>query len=179
VILVEGVSDYFAVATAARRVGRDLDGEGISIVDMEGAGGLETFLKLLGPNGFCLSLSGLCDADKEAEWTKTLHAAGIIANPDSAELSSKGFYVSRSDLEEELVRSYGATPLVELIDAEGEKRAFELFIGQPIHKTKPLAEQLRGFLATKGRKVRYAPLIVEKLEPAKIPAPLMGVLSNV
>jgi hypothetical protein len=40
-------------------------------------------------------------------------------------------------------------------------------------------ELLRGFFGKKGRKVRYAPLIVERMDMANIPSPLAGVLASV
>ena len=146
---------------------------------MEGAGGLGTFLKLLGPAGFRLKLAGLCDADKEADWGRILKLAGVCTAETRAALEQARFYVCNCDLEDELIRAFGVPQLLQLIEEVGDRPAFDLFCGQPLHKPKSTEEKLRAFLATKGKKVRYAPLIVESIDVTKLPAPLEGVLASV
>ena len=63
VILVEGVSDQLALEALARRRGRNLEAEGISIVPMGGATNIRRFLDVYGPHGFGLRLAGLYDAE--------------------------------------------------------------------------------------------------------------------
>jgi hypothetical protein len=179
VILVEGLSDLYAIVAAAEKLGRDLDSEGVSLVDMEGAGGIKTFISLLGPFGFGLNVAGMCDADKESDWASVLHETKITAAASRDEMNTKGFFVCSRDLEDELVRAYGAANVVALIDAEGEASAFKQFQLQPLEKGKALDEQVRGFIQKRGRKVRYAPLIVERLNESQIPSPLTQVLSHV
>jgi ABC-type cobalamin/Fe3+-siderophores transport system ATPase subunit len=176
-VLVEGLSDLYAIVAAADKLSRDLDAEGISLVDMEGAGGIKTFINLLGPSGFGLKVAGMCDADKESDWAVVLHEAGITSADNVGAMNSKGFFVCSLDLEDELVRAYGAKNVVTLIEEEGEANAFKQFQLQPSERSKTLDEQVRGFIQKKGRKVRYAPLIVERLTKAQIPLPLQQVLS--
>lgn len=179
VILVEGLSDLYAIVALAERLGRNFDASGISIVDMEGAGGLKTFVELLGRAGFGLKIAGMCDADKEADWATVLHEAGITAKATRASMHGSGFFVCDLDLEDELIRAYGTAHVVQLIKEEGEGEALEQFKGQNAYKSKPLAAQVRAFLQKKGRKVRYAPLIVDRLDLSKVPPPLTQVLNHV
>src|SRR5207245_9473576 len=110
---------------------------------------------------------------------RVLAQAGICTGTGRAVFEQAGFYVCNRDLEEELVRAFGMTEVIQLIESGGDKRAFELFCAQPNQKTKPREEQLHDFLATKGRKVRYAPVMVEKMDMANLPPPLKGVLASV
>ena len=60
VVLVEGESDRAAVDALAKRLGRDLDAEGVSIVAMGGASAVGDFLDDLKiSHGFDLQLAGL------------------------------------------------------------------------------------------------------------------------
>ena len=128
--------------------------------------------------GFGLDVCGICDSDKESDWATVLLNAGMIAKADRPSMHGAGFFVCDRDLEDELVRAYGAANVVALIQEEGEGAAFVRFTGQPVHKAKSLDEQLMAFIQ-KGRKVRYAPLIVERLELSKIPPSLEQVTSYV
>jgi Overcoming lysogenization defect protein-like, TOPRIM domain len=61
-VLVEGLSDYVAVETIARKRGRQLEDEGIAIVPMGGATNIVRFLTAFGPRGRNFRITGLCDA---------------------------------------------------------------------------------------------------------------------
>ena len=77
VVLVEGASDQAALETLARRRGRDLAAEEVSIVPMGGATTIGHFLDLLGPNGHDYRLAGLCDAGEEGDFRRELQRAGM------------------------------------------------------------------------------------------------------
>ena len=47
IVLVEGVTDELALTLAARRSGRDLEAEGVSIVPINGAHAISRFLRQL------------------------------------------------------------------------------------------------------------------------------------
>lgn len=94
VILVEGLADRLALLTLARRQGRNLDAEQISVVALHGAGTIGSFLSLLGPNGLKLKLCGVCDEDKESDWIKKLEQNGLGSGLTRAKLASLGFFVS-------------------------------------------------------------------------------------
>lgn len=66
VVLVEGVSDQFAVEALAERRGRDLPAEGVSVVPMGGATNIGHFLEMLGPTGSDVGLAGLYDEAEDS-----------------------------------------------------------------------------------------------------------------
>ena len=68
VVLVEGVSDQLALEALARRRGRDLGAEGVSIVPIGGSKNIGRFLDLFGPGGADVVLAGLCDAAEVGDY---------------------------------------------------------------------------------------------------------------
>lgn len=176
VVLVEGPSDKYAVEAVALRLGRNLDGEGFSVLAMEGGCGLGTFLKLFGPAGFDLTITGLCDVDKEQQWANALEDAGIGNNLDRAAMEALHFYVCDRDLEAELMQALGDDAVLAIIDAEGDRASFERFAASPDYQNEPTREQLRAYIHKRGRNIRYAPLMVDKVEMAAMPYSLTGVL---
>jgi hypothetical protein len=180
VVLVEGVSDRIAVETLARRRGRDLAAEGVSVISIGGAQAIGRFLERFGPHGLDLQLAGLCDAGEEAEFRRALERAGFGSSLTLAEMERLGFYVCVVDLEDELIRSLGADAVEEIVAAQGELGPFRTLQKQAPWKGRPKAEQLRRFMGSGGRrKIRYASLLVEALEPAQVPRPLDRVLAHV
>jgi hypothetical protein len=176
VILVEGPSDQYALEALAERRGRNLDAEGISIVPIGGARTIGTFLDLFGPSGFDLALAGLCDAAEEQDFTGALQAAGLPV-ATRADLEQHGFYVCDADLEDELVRAVGAPEIERLIIQNGDQAAFQRLRGQPAYQGMSLGDQVLAFV--KKHKIEYAPLLVDALDLASIPAPLDGALASV
>ena len=170
-LLVEGTSDQVALQTLAARRGRDLDGEGVAIVAMGGAQSIGRFLERFGPRGLDVRLAGLCDAGEEREFRRALERAGI---------EWLGFYVCVVDLEDELIRALGAPSVEEVVQAQGELSAFRTLQKQPAWRGRPVEEQLRRFMGSGGRrKIRYARLLVEALDPDRVPRPLDEVLARV
>jgi hypothetical protein len=179
-ILVEGVSDRVAVETLARRRGRDLAAEGVDVVPIGGAQAVGRVLAELGPPGRNLRLAGLCDAGEERDFRRGLERAGLGSPATRAGMERLGFYVCDADLEDELIRALGAAAVEEIVDAQGELRSFRTMQKQPAWSGRPLHEQLRRFLGSGGgRKIRYARLLVDALDPALVPRPLEGVLAHV
>jgi hypothetical protein len=177
VILVEGISDQRAVEALATRQGRDLDGEGVSIVPIGGAHAIGAALARYGPSGLDLRLAGLCDVGEEHAFRRGLERAGLGANLDRAGMESLGFYVCETDLEHELVRALGVEPVLRIVDDQGELSAFRTFQKQPAKRELDLEEQLWRFMW--NRKIRYAPLLVAALDLGRVPRPLAGVLAAV
>jgi hypothetical protein len=164
IILVEGVSDAVAVATLAERGGRDCERDGVCVIPMGGVTNVAKFLRILGPAGLDLRLAGLCDIDRERHFRRALERAG---------LADAGFFVCDADLEEELIRALGVDTLQQILDVEGDLRAFRTFQNQPAQRSRPLDRQLRRFLGTtSGRKERYARILVDALHLARVPQPL-------
>ena len=161
VILVEGVTDRIAVEAVAAKLGRDLAAEGIEIVPIGGAQGVRrAFAQHEGEH-----VAGLCDAAEERWFRRVLGDAT---------------YVCVQDLEDELIHAAGALRVEETLAAQGDLGAFRTFQNQPAWRGRPVDAQLRRWLqASDGRAIRYPPLLIEALEPERIPRPLAEVLAAV
>jgi hypothetical protein len=178
VVLVEGTSDLVALEALAERRGRDLDAEGVSLVPIGGAQAIGRFLDHFVPQG--LKLAGLCDAAEEREFKRGLERAGLGADLTRAEMERLGFFVCVQDLEDELIRALGADAVEEAVGAQGDLGSFRTLQKQPAWQGRPREEQLRRFMGSGGsRKIRYARLLVEALDPGNVPRPLDLLLAHV
>jgi predicted ATPase len=177
VILVEGLSDQVALEALAERQGRNLDGENISIVPMGGVTNARAFLQLYGPTGFGLNVAGLCDEKDEANFFGALEFVGLGQQLNRQTMEALGFFVCIADLEAELIRALGTAGVEAVIAGNGDSSALQLFQQQPNQQLLSHEEQLHGFVS--GRKIQYAPLLVDALDLTKVPAPLAGVLAHV
>jgi hypothetical protein len=180
VVLVEGISDRAALEALAARRGRDLDGEGISVVPIGGAQAIGRFLARFGPQGLDVRLAGLCDAGEESDFRRGLERAGFGSDLSRADMEALGFYVCVADLEDELIRALGAATVEQIVDAHGDLGPFRTLQKQPEWRERPLEEQLRRFMGSGGRrKIRYARFLVEALDLTRVPRPLDLVLARV
>lgn len=171
VVLLEGPSDVAAVDALAAGRGRDLAAEGVCVLSMGGATNVGRFASLLGPSGLGLRLAGLCDEAERRYYTRGWERAGE---------ARRGFFVCAADLEDELIRALGVTRVAELVRAEGDLRALRTFQHQPAQQGRTPQQQLRRFLGTKkGRKIQYGRVLVEALDPDRVPAPLGDLLTGV
>jgi hypothetical protein len=175
VVLIEGISDKVALEALARRLDRDLDAEGVSLLPIGGAQAIGKVLDRLGPGGLGVRIAGLCDAAEERHFQRALERAGFGSNLDRADLEALGFYVCDADLEDELVRSLGAAAVERVIEAEGEWASFQTFQKQPEKRRMTREAQLHGFMW--NRKIRYARLLVDALDLTQVPRPLDRVLA--
>lgn len=179
VVLVEGISDRIAVETLASRVGRDLDPEGIVVVEIGGAQGIGRYLNLYGPRGLGLTLAGLCDSGEEGEFRRGLERGGLGTELTRQRMEALGFYVCEADLEDELIRALGRDRVQNVVAANGDLKPFRTLQKQPEWRDRPTNEQLRRFMGSGGRrKIRYARFLVEALDLAQVPRPLALVLSS-
>lgn len=179
VVLVEGTSDQVALETLAERQGRDLAGEEVAIVPIGGAQAIGSFLERFGPQGLDVRLAGLCDAGEERDFRRGLERAGLGSDLTRDGLEALGFYVCEADLEGELIRALGADTVEQIADARGELGSFRTLQKQPAWRGRPPEEQLRRWLGSGGRrKIRYARLLVEALQPGQVPRPLDLVLAH-
>ena len=106
---------------------------------------------------------------------RALGALGRHGDP-----ASHGFLACDRDLEDELVRAVGAHAVEQLIAQEGELASLRSLQQQPAHRDRPVEQQLRRFFGShSGRKALYAPLLVQALPPAAMPAPLRDVVRTV
>jgi hypothetical protein len=177
VVLVEGASDRIALETLARRRGRDLAAEGVSVLAIGGAHAAGRFLDRYGPNGADVELAGLCDAGEERELARGLERAGLGVELGRDEMETLGFYVCDRDLEDELIRSLGAGAVEEVLAQHGRLGGFRTYQKQLAHRDRRVEEQLRGFLT--NWKVALAGPLVEALDLGRVPRPLDRVLSHV
>jgi hypothetical protein len=180
VVLVEGISDGRALSALAKRRGRNLEAEGVSVVPIGGAQAIGRVLDELGPRGLDLRLAGLCDAGEEGHFRRALERAGLGTDLTRAGMEALGFYVCVADLEDELIRSLGGAVVEQVIDTQGELGSFRTFQKQPAWRGRTLEEQLRRFLGThRGRKIESAALLVDALDLTRVPRPLDRVLAHV
>ncbi|MFD8518953.1 TOPRIM nucleotidyl transferase/hydrolase domain-containing protein [Streptomyces capillispiralis] len=169
-VLLEGLSDAAAVSALAAVRGRNLAAEGVCVLPMGGAMNVGRFARLLGPSGLGLRLTGLCDERERPYYRRALERAGA---------APQAFFVCAADLEDELVRALGVTRVTELVRAQGDSRPLRTFLRQPAQQGRPARQQLRRFLGTKkGRKIHYGRVLVEALDPARVPAPLDDLLTS-
>jgi hypothetical protein len=167
VVLVEGTSDQVAVETLAERREVSLVAEGVEIVPIGGAQAIGRFLAHFGPLG--VPLAGLYDAAEAGEFSRAL----------GDDLEQRGFFACEPDLEGELIRALGTDAVEAVAEANGDLNAFRTLQKQPAWREQPVEEQLRRFMGSGGsRKIRYARLLVEALEPDAAPAPLDRVLGR-
>jgi hypothetical protein len=180
VVLVEGVSDVRALQALAERRGRKLETEGVAVVPMGGAQAIGRFLGRFGPQGLDVRLAGLCDAGEERDFRRGLERAGLGADLTRAGMERLGFYVCDADLEDELIRALGAKAVLEVVEAQGDLGPFRTLQKQPAWNGRAVEEQLRRFMGSGGRrKIRYARLLVDALDPMQVPRPLDAVLARV
>jgi hypothetical protein len=179
VVLVEGVSDRSALETLARRRGRNLEAEGISVVPIGGAQAIGRFLTRLGPQGLGIRLAGLCDAGEERDFRRGLERAGFGSHLTRVDMERLGFHVCVADLEDELIRALGAASVEQVVDAQGELRSFRTLQKQSAWQGQTVDAQLRRFMGSGGRrKIRYARLLVDALDLARVPRPLDLLLAH-
>ena len=154
VVLVEGISDRLALEALGERRGRDLAAEGISVIAMGGA----------------------------PQWVQGHIAcgAGLGANLTRADLEQLGFYVCSADREDELIRALGVERVLQVVQTEGDLRAFRTLQTEPAWRGRPVEAQLHRFMGSGGsRKIRYPPLLVHALGDREIPRPLAQLLAHI
>ena len=179
VVLVEGDSDRIALHAAAARLGRDLDAAGVDVVPMGGITNTRTFATRYGPAGLGHRLAGLYDAPDEAILRRGLAEAGLDAALEPDGPSQLGFFRCTADLEDELIRALGVEAAESVIASAGEARSLRLLAGMPAQAGWTRRELIRRFLGNSGRKARYAALMIEALEPHRVPAPLASLVGRV
>ena len=180
VILVEGTSDQRAVEALARRRGRDLAADSVSVVAMGGVTNIRRHLEHYGPHGLGLPVAGLCDVGEERWLARGLERTGFGGAVDRAAMEELGFFVCDADLEDELIRSLGTDVVERIVEAQGELRAFRTLQKQPAQRGRTVADQLHRFMGSRGgRKIQYATALVDALDLGRVPRALDAVLDHV
>lgn len=179
IVLVEGTSDQVALETLARRRGLNLATEGIAVEAIGGAQAVGRFLTRLVEQRTDVRLGGLCDAAEEDDFRRGLERAGFGSDLDRAQMEQLGFYVCVADLEDELIRALGAASVEQVLAAHGDLGPFRTLQKQPAWRGRPTEEQLQRFMGSGARrKIRYARLLVDALDLARVPRPLDRVLAQ-
>jgi hypothetical protein len=180
IVLVEGLSDKAAIDALAKRHGRNLADEGITIVAIGGATKIWGFLDSLGPLDLGVKLAGLCDIGEERHFRRALQRAGFGLDITRSDMERLGFYICNADLEDELIRSLGANTMLEVIAEQGDLGRFHLFRRQPEWQEQSRHAQLRRWLGTTAhRKISYARLLVDALDLGRVPEPLERLLGHI
>ena len=179
IVAVEGVSDQVALEALAARHGTNLRAEGVRIVPIGGAHGISRFLTHFRTESAGLTIAGLCDAGEERVFRRALEHSGFGSNLTRVEMERLGFYVCVADLEDELIRALGPASVEAVLDSQGDLGSFRTFQKQPEWRGQRIEAQLRRFMGSANRrKIRYARLLVDALDPACMPRPLVGVLAH-
>jgi hypothetical protein len=180
VVLVEGVTDRLAVTLAARRSGRDLDAEGVSVVPIHGAHAIGRFIRQLADAEPAARLAGLYDEGEEGVIRAALEKAGHGPNLDRARLEGIGFFACIADLETELIRAAGERELSRLIQVEGDEQAWRRFRNQYAWSGRPMDQQFHRFIrSVSDRNSRYIRAIVETVDLSLLPRPIRLLLDYV
>jgi hypothetical protein len=180
IVLVEGISDQVALETLARRRGLNLDAERISVEAIGGAQAVGRFLTRLGEQRTDVRLGGLCDVAEKDDFRRGLERAGFGSHLSDPDMERLGFYVCVEDLEDELIRALGAASVESVLDSQGDLGPFRTLQKQPAWRGRPTEEQLRRFMGSGARrKIRYAKLLVDAIDLARVPRPLDRVLAQV
>lgn len=67
----------------------------------------------------------------------------------------------------------------QVIDAQGDLRAFRIFQKQPAQRERKVEQQLRRFMGTiSGRKSQYARSLTDDLDLTQVPRPLDRLLAH-
>src|SRR5579884_1400834 len=181
VVLVEGTSDRIALETLSRRLGRNLEGEGVSVVPMGGVQAIGRQLATLGPPQG-QRVFGLYDVREENLVRRSLEQVGVTdvgIALTRGEMEELGFYACVMDLEDELIRALGSQAVEEVIESEGQLPSFHTLQKQLPWRGQTVAAQLHRFLGSGAyRKIRYARLLVEALELKRVPRPLNQLLAR-
>ena len=180
IVLVEGVTDELALTLAARRSGRDLEAEGVSIVPINGAHAISRFLRRLAAEEPGARLAGLYDEGEEEVIRAALERAGFGSNLDRTRLEGVGFFACITDLEDELIRAAGEANISRLIELEGDVQPWRRFRNQHVWRDRPVDQQFRRFIrSVSERNSRYIRAIVETIDLSRLPRPLRLLLDYV
>ena len=180
IVLVEGETDELALTLAARRSGRDLEAEGVSVVPLNGVHAISRFLRRRAAIEPRANLAGLYDVGEENVIRVALERAGYGPSLDRSGLEKAGFFGCSADLEDELVRAAGVTLVSSLIEREGDAEPWHTFRKQRAWQGRPVELQFRRFIRSQsGRNSRYIRAIMEAIDPSELPLPLRLLLEYI
>jgi hypothetical protein len=136
IVLVEGVTDELALTLAARRSGRDLKAEGVTVVPINGAHAISRFLRQLAAEKPGAKLAGLYDEGEEEVIRAALERVGYGPNFDRSQLEGVGFFACIADLEDELISGRRRNQPINAHRARG-RRAAVAYVPEPARVARP------------------------------------------
>jgi hypothetical protein len=151
-------------------------------VPIGGAHAIGRFLTRFGPQGANVKLAGLYDVGEENVVRRAFQRAGFGSRfpLTRTDIEKLGFYVCVLDLEDELIRALGAASVEDVIEGQRELGPFRTLQKQPAWRGQSIESQLRRFMGSGAtRKIRYARLLVDALDPTQAPRPLCRLLARV
>ena len=177
IVLVEGESDRVALLALAIRRGLDLERAGIEVTVLGGAQAIGPYLRAYRDRGDRRCLNGLYDAGEEAVFSRGLDRHGFGEATGRDGLEARGFFCCDLDLEDELIRALGAPAVIAVIAEQGDAQPLRTLQQEPEWRGREVESQLRRFMGSGARrKIRYAKLLVDALDPDRVPRPLDAVL---
>ncbi len=153
VIIVEGESDRVAVRVLAERLG-------LGAPEVRAVGGSK-------------------GARRAAEALKGERLIGLVDRPERADFERwiPEVYACDPDLEGELVRAVGVDAVLALIERAGEGESFRRLQHQPAQRSRTVEQQLARFFAGRsGNKLRYAGILADAVDLARVPTPIRALL---
>lgn len=118
-ILVEGIADRIVVEAAADALGLDLDRQGVTVVEVNGAQEFPKALKLFGADGFDIPIALLVD---ENEVPVVAAALGV----DDTEVAEHRVWICRKDLEAQYIADLTPERVRQCLIESGEYSAAQL-----------------------------------------------------
>lgn len=89
-------------------------------------------------------------------------------------------FVCDVDLEDELIRAVGTDGMLAVVDAQGERTAYERMAQQPAQRERTEHQRLHRWLgARSGHKILYAGLLTAACPAADLPRPLRELVAAV
>lgn len=153
-VLVEGASDRRAVEVVAARLGLVLP----AVTVLHGITNLRAHLSSTSAPAVLLHDLG-----------ESAYVDRVLADHP---LPVRRF-VCDTDLEDELVRAVGVAGVLAVVDAQGERAAYDRMAQQPAQRDRTGAQRLVRWLgARSGHKLTYAGLLAAAVPLERVPAPL-------
>ena len=103
-----------------------------------------------------------------------------MTKPATPKAKQEAVKVCDDDLEDEMIRALGVTAVEQILGQYGDLASFRILQRQPDQQGKPDHARLRRFLGARGgRKIQYAPILVEAVDLASVPAPLARLVASI
>jgi putative ATP-dependent endonuclease of the OLD family len=157
-IVVEGVSDRVIVEAAAKALKVELDRLGAVVFDIDGADKFQHVYKLIGKNGFGVSVLGLVDQKESPPW---LGAFG--GRPKDVE--GQSLWISKSDLEDEYAKAFTGPGLARALIKAGYCNEIAILQSAGVSALDDITDEAAAHYCRKG-KTEAAAAVASQLDAA-------------